>query len=455
MATTTEPMPYPARARRITDSKEFLPCLMLLILPLGMVKEINLIGQLFVTELILFLLFPLFYVTSPKIKPKYDGVQLGWIGIWLLALMATDIYRGTFIGDYLRGWAKLIFLILNFYVLRRLLTTEARLLSWLIGASIALGIFAWQEHDVLAERWKFGVGDSALHAVAAVVILLGFNRQKVAPMVLGAICFGFALTSILLNSRNFFLAFFLAGCTFLACAFPASREVLKRGWDRHFWAAVLFGFAIIYGIGTIYVTGAPQGWFGEDARLKFAEQRMEGLDPVVGVLAGGRQEFFSSSAAIADSPIIGYGSWARSAYYYNIYLEAIRRYASPERIQQVEAQIPVGEPLIPVHSHIFSAWVEAGIVGAIVWVLIIREIFRAMRRSFELRSASDLLIILIAPSLLWDLLFSPLGGQLRISWAFAFVLLGFKATGGAASTTVDPKDSIQAAGSRPAPHPTR
>jgi len=424
--TTNSPISEMA-ARRRANSKELLPCLMLFILPFGLLKEVSFIGQLFITELVILFLYPLFYVTAPKTKPKYQGVQLGWIGIWLIVLVATDIYRGTFIGDYLRGWAKLIFLLLNFYVLRRLLTTEARLLSWLIGASIALAIFAWTENDSLADRWKFGVGDSALYAVAGAVIFLGLKRLRVIPFVLAPICFGFGVASIFLNSRNFFLAFFLAGCTFLLCAFPSSRELLKRTWDRHFWATVLVAFALIYGIGIVYITGAPQGWFGDDVRQKFSEQRMEGLDPVVGVLAGGRQEFFSSSAAIADSPIFGYGSWARSAYYYNIYLEAIRKYASPERIQQVTAQIPVGEPLIPVHSHILSAWVEAGIVGAVVWGLIIREIFRGLRRSFELRSAADLLIILMAPSWLWDILFSPLSTQHRVTWAFAFVLLGIKA----------------------------
>jgi O-antigen ligase len=81
--------------------------------------------------------------------------------------------------------------------------------------------------------------------------------------------------------------------------------------------------------------------------------------------------------------------------------------------------------MIPTHSHIFGAWVEAGLIGAVFWVFVLRLIFRSMRRALDLRAPTDVLILLTGAMMIWDVFFSPFGANERLSWAAALVLLIF------------------------------
>jgi len=405
---------------------DIVPTLAVFVLPFGLLKEVSFIGQLYSTELLFVILLPFLWLTGKSPSEKATKQTLMLLGVWLVALMVADIYRGTFIGDYLRGWAKLIFLAINFYVLSRLLTTEQRLVAWYIGWNIAFGIFAYMENDDWPNRWKFGLGPAALQAAAGIFVLLRLHRFRFFPSAMALICLGFAAGSLFLNSRNAFLSFFLSGLLFGVCATERSRRFMVELSGRHAWTVLIGVVAFCYLAGQIYVNGAEAGVFGEEAREKYESQRVESLDPVLGAIVGGRGEFFSSTAAIGDSPIIGYGSWPRSAYYFNIYLEAVRKYGSPEAVKEVDKTIFYGEPLIPVHSLFFGAWVEAGIVGAIVWLVFVRRIFLAMRRALDLQSGIDVIVLILGVSLVWDVFFSPFGTERRLELAFAFLLLGFR-----------------------------
>jgi O-antigen ligase len=207
------------------------------------------------------------------------------------------------------------------------------------------------------------------------------------------------------------------------CAFPQLRRPFARLWDRHFLAALVGAGIVAYVAGTAYVAGAGAGLFGDEAREKFEAQRLDSFDPVLGLLAGGRPESFSSWAAIGDSPIIGYGSWARSTKYFNIFLDAIRTYGSAEAIQEIDKTEVFGEPPIPNHSHLFGAWVEAGIVGAIFWLVMLRHILRRLRAALEPVDATDVLVLLTGSLMIWNIFFSFFGAEMRLLWAGSIVLV--------------------------------
>jgi hypothetical protein len=406
---------------------DVLAILAIFALPFGLLYEVNFIGQLYSTELVFLILLPFLLFVGNPIDPKATRATLLLIGIWLLALMVADFYRGTFIGDYLRGWAKMIFLAINFYVLSRLLTTDQRVIAWFIGWNIAFGIFAYLGNDEWATRWKFGLGPASLHVFAGLLIATPLYRFRILPAILSLACLGFAVASLFFNARNDFLSLFISSLLLAVCSTKVTRRAFASLWDRHSWTLLVAGILFAYGAGQIYITGASSGVFGDDAREKLQSQQAVGLDPVLGTIVGGRGEFFSSTAAIGDSPLMGHGSWPRSAYYFSIYLDAVRTYGSPEAVKEANRTIYFGEPLIPVHSIFFGAWVEAGIIGAVVWVVIIRQIFKTIRSAIDVKSSVDFVILLVGMSLIWDIFFSPFGAERRLEWAFAFVLLSLRA----------------------------
>jgi hypothetical protein len=147
--------------------------------------------------------------------------------------------------------------------------------------------------------------------------------------------------------------------------------------------------------------------FGEiDLRKKHEEQFETGL----GVL-GGRSEFMYSLPAIADSPILGHGSWAKNPKYIQQAQSAgfgdLRREEGSEN-----------EFLIPTHSHVFGAWVEAGLLGALFWLRLWWLAAVSLLGAFKRGDPIWPLTALVASTLLWDLLFSPFGMHRRFVQAF-------------------------------------
>jgi O-antigen ligase len=166
----------------------------------------------------------------------------------------------------------------------------------------------------------------------------------------------------------------------------------------------LLGCGIFYeGVVAIYTTAASSGMLGTEAREKFELQTEGGL----GVLLGGRSELLVSTQAIADSPIIGHGSWAKDYEYVARYVWALE-----ERGAAIVGD-PFHNALIPSHSFLFGSWVEAGILGGAVWIYILAICGRSLYSLFDSPAWSRPLITFVTLSLMWDVLFSPFGATER------------------------------------------
>ncbi|MHA1569773.1 MAG: O-antigen ligase family protein, partial [Alphaproteobacteria bacterium] len=143
---------------------------------------------------------------------------------------------------------------------------------------------------------------------------------------------------------------------------------------------------------------------------KYRRQTETGL----GFFLGGRTEILISAIAIKDSPFIGHGSWAKDPYYASLLLQY-----RPELTSVYESG------LIPTHSFLFGAWVEAGVVGAIFWLWIWILNARALGRVFTIREPLVPLFGLIGIVMAWDIIFSPYGAERRFIVPFYVVLAMF------------------------------
>jgi O-antigen ligase len=151
---------------------------------------------------------------------------------------------------------------------------------------------------------------------------------------------------------------------------------------------------------------------GENARQKYEQQAGGEL----GLLIGGRSEILVSFRAIMDSPIIGHGSWAKDYRYVNelIYLKRVLGY-SPGQSNELG--------LIPTHSHLFGAWVEAGILGAVFWIWVLSLPIRGMVMIIGVKENFTPLFVFFGFLLIWHVLFSPFGAELRFIIPYCIVVM--------------------------------
>ncbi len=392
--------------------KEIFGDAVTLLIPSLIFLEIKLVGRLFLPEIITFCLFLFLLISRGRMlfapMPK-RCILLGLI--WLFSQVITDIVRETPFDDFARGWSKIVFLLLNFASLYLLIyRNEKRLFLFAVGIVIGkiLDYYISPNSYALSYPWKFGVGS----AITLILVLCSqlplVSRIFLGPAVFNA-CVG--LLNIYLGFRS------LGAICILTAAFLLYHRLKRRSMTqvidfKKTAGALLLILVVTVITNQVYGLAAMKGWLGYDAQQKYLVQSRGKY----GILVGARSEFFASSRAIMDSPVIGHGSWAKDAEYIYFLQEVLQRLDYPTRIA-------LRSDLIPSHSYILGAWVEAGLMGAVFWFWVFILAVKTVVNIYKVDNYLLPLILFVCFHLLWAILFSPFGSVARLYVAYYMVLL--------------------------------
>jgi hypothetical protein len=143
-----------------------------------------------------------------------------------------------------------------------------------------------------------------------------------------------------------------------------------------------------------------------------------------GILAAGRPDTVAALYGIWKSPLIGFGSTNvdRDVYAFYVELTTSSYMFRNDYSSQVDlAWKRVWELGTPSHSHIFGAWVDAGIFAAFGWFVAVFVSGYVLARALIWRNPIMPLVVLVALTTLWDVFFSP--GPQRMEMAVNLVLL--------------------------------
>jgi hypothetical protein len=371
---------------------------------------LNVGGQLYLTDLLLAGSF-VFLMLNPGSRRHLFARPVVLLiilaALYLLNAIITDIYRDTPFDDWSRGWSKIIFLFLD--LLGLVLVTELKLPrisafmlgiafaylieprffpkvflldfdpAWKFAYSPALTTFAaLVGTSALARRLYGGIGEWVPLAALGVANL-AFDYRSMFGIAMAAVGFGVFKHAIDLRPQ------------FRAKITPAAFAFLAAG-----------GLAFSQGMIAVYGMAAGNGWLGLEATDKYLAQTSGDL----GLLQSGRTEQLVSIRAIADSPIIGHGSWAKDYAYVSLMIDILESKGVP----YVEYY---GGDLIPTHSHLSGAWVEAGVMGGVFWLAVIGIAIKALYVELKQPRTLATFVGFILFSLLWDVLFSPFGAEQR------------------------------------------
>ena len=158
------------------------------------------------------------------------------------------------------------------------------------------------------------------------------------------------------------------------------------------------------------------GLISEDARGK-NESESQGT----GLLLGGRPEILVSTRAVLDSPILGHGSWAKDPKYQEMLSDMLIEQGQRGNLQEMEMSSSNG--MIPAHSHLMGAWVNAGILGAVFWAFIFWRVIKGIVQVTVLRPPLAPVYAYLLVELSWDILFSPFGSTLRMYESIVIVIM--------------------------------
>lgn len=384
------------------------------IIPAVSFLEITIVGQLFVTELLLLAALP-WLLRSHDRQPLPRWFVVAWAG-WLISQIVTDVVVGSAFKDYARGWAGILFTFTNFAAIFFLVSTPRRARFFAVGLATAgfLGFLLFPTALTALDPWKWG-----LAFPVGLVLVAGVSGRRAArlPWLTVSLLALFGILNLVLAYRT------LGGVSLLSAGYLTLCFTIGGGHSAGkpsvFRAVLGLAFVAAAGIAIlgIYSTAASQGLLGRGAQQKYLHQA-----GALGEILGGRPELLASSQAIIDSPVLGHGSWARDPRYAALLVErekALGYHVTPEY---------VGADLIPTHSHLFGAWVWAGVLGAAFWFAVGAAAVWLLANLYSSRVEVAPLLVFSAMLLLWDIAFSPYGSSGRVTAPYALVLclLGFR-----------------------------
>lgn len=390
-----------------------------LFLPMIQPLQLNIIGRLYIEEIFLLLLFPLLFSNRGKsLFTQWSRRILFLILLWLAGQILTDIIRSTPFTDWSRGWSNIIFFMIDYCSFYMLLSNNRkRLLLYATGWAIGLYLATRLQSDLMIDpsvAFKFAVAQPLMILYGVFCSIAPMNNIKwLAPILF----FILAMLDIYMNARS------SAGVAFLSSVYLFFSNIASSNKNHSylftFQKKFALSFAMLASIGILYVSYsyvASNGFLGKDAQAKFEEQDSGRY----GILLGGRPEIIVSSQAIIDSPIIGHGSWAKDIKY-TMMLFNLK--ALGYKLDEADMQTELESQLIPTHSHLMGAWVDAGILGAIFWFWILYLDGKTLLNLYLIPNDLRPLAVPLVIEFFWDILFSPFGADQRMIDAFMIILL--------------------------------
>lgn len=422
MPMTTRTIVRPGQTQHRQKLESLYGDLLAIVVAFGASFYVHFVGELFIADILLLLLVPTLMALFPRklFRPGLN-IFLVLIGLWLFGQMVTDYYRGSRTSDWMRGEANIAFLAIDLAGLALLLTRNDRrkvifLAAYAIGS--ILGNRFEPTIDISGDPWKWGYSTGV--NIGVVLISCYFFRRR-NYVITGLILAGITTVNLIENYRSEVL--FLLITTVLVVPVIPERIGRLRLLPRAGTVSrvlVMAALALAAGLAAdgLVHWATSAGLLGEEAQAKNEGE----FQATPGLLLGGRPEILVSARAVMDSPILGHGSYARDFKYIEMLVDLETRMGFPPT-ENVWDQEEDEEGGIPAHSHLMSAWVHAGVLGALIWLYLWPLTLKGVFKVAITRPPLTPIYIYMLIDLLWAILFSPIGAQVRVTTGFLIVVL--------------------------------
>ena len=371
-------------------------------------------GQLYISDLFC-LFFAAICLLSGRVNRTF--ATLGMVGnvlvacalAWLIQQCVTDLIRQTEFDNLIRGWSKIIIFIACIISVASITKLKMeRIVLCACGFAVAKILeTALFPNDYTRDLpWKYGY---SFPVAVLVISYICFFHKKYRVILLPISLVFLGIANVVMNFRSMFLFCMIsAGVCFavdMGRLFFGSRKLRAS----LYMPLVIAMMAITtFSAKEVYEYAANNGVLGAEAQQKYYAQSSGDLS----ILQAGRNESLVSTVAIKNSPIIGYGSWAKNHDYAVMQIELLRQ-------KHIEAQYSGdgSAEFIPTHSYILGAWVEAGIVGALFWAVAFTVVLGAAFLIVDAGGSFMCVGFFLFINLLWNIPFSPFGADTRLSAA--------------------------------------
>ncbi len=303
----------------------------------------------------------------------------------LLAYVFSDLYRDSAARDYLRGWARMIFVGIDLIALAALIGLSwRRLVVIKFGLIFGLAAEALLFGPLYGAWWKFGF---ALPVTLLGLILVGQRSRWIAS----AAIIGLGVLNFALDYRSLG-----AECFIVATALHLPR--MNAGAR-----ALTLALMVVAAGYTMFSVFHEKSETGFAARHESDAERRAMVE--------------AAAEAFSESPLIGHGSWFSNT-------------RMIQRIEERKIDLKEGfrgyteeqESVLTVHSQLLTALAEGGFFGASFFFGYALMLVWALLHALRTERPQQALVIFLLVEAIWNLAMTPFSGPKRIEIAVAAVL---------------------------------
>lgn len=384
----------------------------------------ELFGQLRYVEVALFLFVA---VNANRVWPYIDRLTKLLLALFILTALSqivADSVNGVFADSTTKRVGTYVIFIAILLACKLLALGEWTRLRWILAGYCLSWVFIYFVGTSAAPNyqdnpWRLGLGWSLSLAVCLVISLL--PRLYIVAV---AVLLPVAAFHIVVGSRSialFTLFVFAAGSYAAVFGRPVPPRITPRRFLTVIGALVLAASA---GYATLV-------WATENRLLpgEVQERTEAQVYSQYGLAATARPETAAAISAIAERPLLGWGSTAFDPVIWRYYIDLLtanwRSRVDYENIY-ADSFFQEWEGGLPSHSHYFGAWVDGGVFASLSWLAVLVVGLLAIMQCVTWRHPIVPTVLFVAATTLWDVLFSP--GPHRVDMALRLTLLTFVLT---------------------------
>ena len=326
-------------------------------------------------------------IPSPRLVALFAACQVAG----LLSYILSDLYRNSVPVDMIRGWLRMVFVLLDLYGLALLLGASPRtFIFFQIGSGFS-GATVLVFPPLFGDYWKFGLAYPVTVSVLLIVpYIFGFWASACSFLVLGVL-------HAVMDFRSFGA---ICVVLFFLLSLRALPKTIRKGLMAFGGLTILLLMPVI--AQKMFANTGGRGDRSNVERSSMLSAAWEGF---------------------LESPIIGQGSWFSNSKVMDNFL-LIR--AERERLggggMGFDSTAAEG---VSIHSQMLVTLAEGGLVGGAFFmcygVFIIWGIWFALGDAAWNWTLPSRLFLLV--NSFWDLWMSPFSGPVRINIALTVILI--------------------------------